>query len=1479
MDEYDLQLTDSVEPGALGSVGQDSTAFLPDDPLTAPRAPPPPSLTGPGNGKPEPGTGGSLSGPSPDPSTSDNGSGGGISGLFQGISEIFGSASKTLDEEEEEEASELLTDASGAVDDASDELNQASGDWEELLERGLDFLNDEDDTLEPDTWEPFSAEGGPGVNGYAIEMRAEHLREQRNRDSSRKGELEVLKVGMNEQNSDAVTGVDRVRISGHLREHTGGGFAESADDVDLEVDGKLDIYSHFEDGIMMAGTLTDMWEDGALVLAAMSDDLAAGIGLRITAPLDLWVQGLSGMEERPGTAFADLVLVELAGTHFEREYGSGIQIGGFASFSGTTFQTQATGFRPLMKTAVRVRNLLPGGGGGAAEPGVSPPPAGISAGAGPGLATQMPMLAAGVGASTARATAGALRVEDTIAMAKLTDMAVDLEDLSSLRRTGETAANLEDLSDARRAGEAVGEAAVEPGTDIAKVLDQPDELLEGMDVHHLEGPEELGDAESGVHVLDGTVEEDPYAYAGVYTTDDAPVSGFDGPIQPDTTKSVLPRPDNFEFNAAYQELARRFVESGNVGDWRAAETYISPLQTLRAQAVETFQQFGGKIDDLNPNFIEQVSDAYRQLGAMADEAAASGDTARAQAIRQAIDGLDEVAHGAVGNIMSGADEVGGTPVSVVGDGGRHMDADDSTFDVGKLESDADDGSGLDAGKTPGELDEGSASSVRLKEPPISDDARLRDTLDPGVSSPGVADPETGGSKASDITEPGGSETLTQVVSDDTLTWHRGDGDENMVVGWESGGNIPGSPEHSGALAIESFADARAVDDAVPDPGLASTGDIVRGSDAAEDSAGAGEDIGGRLGRASDIDDAPRPPEEVELREEMDFDFDPDGDAPEWVKDNYEVEQKLANGHLPEDFNASKVMRRWRKRARKVRGASEGLGNQRFAVLVDEFTQMLRSRECPRKGLNDAMARYTASLGAEEAANTVKVLQTMLGEYDQALNVKYGYRANPGWIADVDTALDLRQVDADVDEILRAEDAIWQRYQDLDPNAFVRPGSVEDTVELSPGAITTADSTRPVVDPGPAPDPDSEKMLFAGGSDSSLIGSFDRAGPPPVPPRPDLPAGLVDDVGGEVGSLEDLHRGGGTSPEPGVGGAAALPDDLLKDTPYHKGTTDTSTLDGYDEIGIRDRGIGDDEKQALMPKDRRDFGYVYDGDDLVSVEYGVPDEMVLNRRNVDAKRKAQILPSGQVGRYAEIMADEAGTEAAQHYTQSHRGRFNVDTLTRVAEEAAGKARLEAINKMWNELPQVNLRSLDDLGDTAPGVRAKVPKRRVGFGDVQSVTFRVQEGTELSKHGKPLKSAVDASSVLDLDTTLRYSLDPTTKAKIVTTPEGWQATRTPGFGRMANASGDFPFSQREQMLTQIMKGQKLSSEQLDLLSNKFYSRFPVNGPARKTAQYKAMDEMLGTLIVTRRSNTNALPANVDWNALYDLARLLDASAAVA
>ena len=119
-----------------------------------------------------------------------------------------------------------------------------------------------------------------------------------------------------------------------LDEHMGHGLVHIADEVEMNVGGPLRKQASLEDNIIMAGVMRDEFEGGTLVTAAMSDDLAAGLGLRCTAPLDLWVHGLTAMEERPGTCAADVLLCEFAGTLYEREYGPSAHVAAGRAVSG-----------------------------------------------------------------------------------------------------------------------------------------------------------------------------------------------------------------------------------------------------------------------------------------------------------------------------------------------------------------------------------------------------------------------------------------------------------------------------------------------------------------------------------------------------------------------------------------------------------------------------------------------------------------------------------------------------------------------------------------------------------------------------------------------------------------------------------------------------------------------------------------------------------------------------------------------------------------------------------------------------------------------------------------------------------------------------------------------------------------------------------------------------------------------------------------
>lgn len=209
---------------------------------------------------------------------------------------------------------------------------------------------------------------------HALETRAERLALVSTDAAVRRGESDRFEIG-------GLASSDRV--DGRDESVTGGAYAESAhaqlvraERLETGVAGGMAVHGH-SDTTLLGGAMAETYAGPVLVLAGMSDALVAGGGMRVSVA-DLAVAGLIGFEEKVGTAIADGALVEAYATHFEREYGPGNHVAGFAAFTGTVHTTSATGFRPLFKFASGVRNLTPGGGGGAGPEGpaggAAPPP-------------------------------------------------------------------------------------------------------------------------------------------------------------------------------------------------------------------------------------------------------------------------------------------------------------------------------------------------------------------------------------------------------------------------------------------------------------------------------------------------------------------------------------------------------------------------------------------------------------------------------------------------------------------------------------------------------------------------------------------------------------------------------------------------------------------------------------------------------------------------------------------------------------------------------------------------------------------------------------------------------------------------------------------------------------------------------------------------------------------------------------------------
>ena len=288
---------------------------------------------------------------------------------------------------------------------------------------------------------------------HTLELRAASIQMVGVGGAVRQGATERLSLGGSEGHADVVEGTDRVRVEHTLTEHTGHGRVEVAGTVRNEIGGDLTITSAYEDTVLLAGAMTERFDNGAVIAAAMSDDLAVGVGARVTGALDVWLHGVLGLEERAGSVLADGILVEACATLYEREYGPGVHAAAMAVYGGTTVTTMRSGFRPLMRTALGVRNTVPGGGGGATADAPAPPAGGApsAGGAGPG------MLSGGASALGGAAGAGDLEAaSDLSRAARGADAAGDGEgaarsassaaDLERLRAFGDEGGSSEDLA-------------------------------------------------------------------------------------------------------------------------------------------------------------------------------------------------------------------------------------------------------------------------------------------------------------------------------------------------------------------------------------------------------------------------------------------------------------------------------------------------------------------------------------------------------------------------------------------------------------------------------------------------------------------------------------------------------------------------------------------------------------------------------------------------------------------------------------------------------------------------------------------------------------------------------------------------------------------------------------------------------------------------------------------------------------------------
>ena len=498
----------------------------------------------------------------------------------------------------------------------------------------------------------------PVDDAFALEMRAESIEQLAGGDALRRGECERIEAGRSHTNADLVAGRDRVRVHGSLHEHTGHGLAEQAAHLHTTVDGRLDVHAASEDTVLLAGHMSDLWDGGTAIVAAMTDDTAAGGGIRVTTPLDLWVHGLMGVEERIGTCTADAVLTESSATHYEREYGPGVHAAGLAVYTGSLYQSSRSSFQPLMRVSSGVRNLIAGSGGGdggedgrgASAPGASPPPVPAEPGAAEESATGT--LAAGRSATEAPATT--LDTADGLTGARR----VALEEL----------VNAVDARAAEEMGEAGTVVRAENLPELTRSTDTAEQLGALQETLRMVGAEAGSAGAGGLREseFEGAVSVHPATGAGGALEIETPsaVYGTNAPIvrshpdvpwgrRPQMQPQLLGGADRPPQSAAPESdliaVSRRMrdLRTHHARFFRRdiAHDFVLAIGRLEKRVKAVFKRFDGNTRELaNRQFRTTVPEkAYHLLREMAGQAGNNGDSALADRIRDALHTLDELA--------------------------------------------------------------------------------------------------------------------------------------------------------------------------------------------------------------------------------------------------------------------------------------------------------------------------------------------------------------------------------------------------------------------------------------------------------------------------------------------------------------------------------------------------------------------------------------------------------------------------------------------------------------------------------------------------------------------------------------------------------------------------------------------------------------------------------------------------------------------
>ena len=524
----------------------------------------------------------------------------------------------------------------------------------------------------PAVTDPVSNHDFPPVDdAFALEMRAETIEQLAGGDALRRGESERIEAGRSQTNADLVAGRDRARVQGTLHEHTGHGLAELAAHLHTTVDGALGVHAASEDTVLLAGHMRDLWDGGAAIVATMTDDTVAGGGIRVTTPLDLWVHGLMGVEERIGTCTADAVLMEQSATHYEREYGPGVHAAGLAAYAGSLYQSSRSTFRPLIRVSSGVRNLIAGGGGGGGGGGGCGDGGGDGGGGSAPIASPPPVPAQTGAAETGAAEEPAIgRLAAGCRAVEAPETSLDAAD----RLTGARRVPLEELVSSvdARVREEMGEAGAamraEDLPELDRCADTAERLGALLETLRMDATESASEAAGGFRTseLDGAGSmhsatggggpleiEPPSGVVGENASMVRPHPGVAWGQGPEMKLGLLggadrpPRSTTLasDFVAVDRRLRELRSHYRSLSETDIARDVKRVTDRISQRVVIQFKHFGGRLDALPKRSSEftRAEHAYLALQETARQADRDGDLTRARAIRGALEAIDKKA--------------------------------------------------------------------------------------------------------------------------------------------------------------------------------------------------------------------------------------------------------------------------------------------------------------------------------------------------------------------------------------------------------------------------------------------------------------------------------------------------------------------------------------------------------------------------------------------------------------------------------------------------------------------------------------------------------------------------------------------------------------------------------------------------------------------------------------------------------------------